>query len=381
MSKVLHVSKTANGGRFIGYQLDYLAQLGVEAHLALPGEGVLAEMAKSAGVRTHVIPSLGSKTMRGARGLSALLTKLRPDLIHTHFVQSTLEARIARTLSRANAPIFFQVPGPLHLEKRWSRSIDILTARKSDWWGPACRWSFSRYESSGISPKRLRLAYYGKDLDDYDADADLRDEARAALGVKDSDVVAMMVAHVYPPRRGKARGIKGHEDFIEAVAEAQNAVPHLVAVIVGGPRPGGEAYYERLQSLAERVHAPVRFTGPRSDVPFLYRGADLAVHPSLSENLGGAGESLLMKVPTITTNVGGFPDIIEHDITGFMVPPKCPSLLAREIVKVVSMLNELDDVKKQGRARVLEVGNARRNAEYIRGVYGEIVKAPDGGQP
>jgi glycosyltransferase involved in cell wall biosynthesis len=57
----------------------------------------------------------------------------------------------------------------------------------------------------------------------------------------------------------------------------------------------------------------------------------VAVHPSHSENVGGAEESLLLGVPTIATNVGGFPDLVRPGQTGWLVPPADPPKLAEAI--------------------------------------------------
>ena len=74
--------------------------------------------------------------------------------------------------------------------------------------------------------------------------------------------------------------------------------------------------------------ARVTFLGTRRDIAAIYADLDIAVHPSLSENLGGAAESLLFGVPTVTTDVGGFPDLIADGVTGRMVPPRDPASLA-----------------------------------------------------
>src|SRR5207253_11117736 len=101
-----------------------------------------------------------------------------------------------------------------------------------------------------------------------------------------------MVAHVYPPRwvLGQRRGLKGHEDFIDAVARLGAPVR---AVVVGGPWIGADQYLARLRRRAWRhSRDAIRFTGHRSDVPAVYADLDVAVHPSLSENCGAAVESL-----------------------------------------------------------------------------------------
>lgn len=373
MTRVLHVSKTASGGRFIGFQIPHLVKEGTEVHLALPGDGPLATMASDGGATIHQLPPLGGKLTQAAAALSKTLAAVKPDIIHTHFVHSTLAARRARSIAGISVPIFFQVPGPLHLERRWSRTLDIKTARPGDHWGPACHWSFNRYLRSGVPSSRVHLSYYGKDLDGYQPDRSEQVADRDALGIPSTGYVVVMVSHVYPPRRGHRRGVKGHEDFIRAIAVAQRSHPHIYGLVVGGPLPGAEAYFEKLQRLAQSVGADILFMGRRDDVYNIYTAADLAVHPSHSENLGGAGESLMMEVPTISTHVGGFPDVVRPGLTGLMVAPRRPAELAQTIVRATSMPVQMSQMAQQGRAAVEQVGDASANAARVRSVYEEIL--------
>lgn len=373
MTRVIHVSKTASGGRFIGFQLRYLNRPGLELHLAVPGEGTLATMARDAGATVHVVPSLHQGIRHASVALRDMVEEVRPDLLHTHFVHSTLAARAARRIASRDVPILFQVPGPLHLEKWWSRSIDIKTAGARDHWGAACQWSMTRYRQSGVPQHRVHLTYYGKDLDDYCPDRSTKSVARTHLGLDNSRFIAVMVSHIYPPRRGMRRGIKGHEDFIRAIALAQRTYPHIQGLIVGGPRPGAQEYLNRLKKLVVSTGADIQFLGPRDDVTSIYAASDLAVHPSLSENLGGAGESLLMEVPTISTTVGGFPDIVRDGISGLTVPPKDPRRLAEAIVSAAEDPARMQLWARAGRGIVKGVGDAESNAHKIADVYKEML--------
>ena len=41
------------------------------------------------------------------------------------------------------------------------------------------------------------------------------------------------------------------------------------------------------------------------------------------------------KKPVIVTNVGSIPEVVENGITGYIVPPKNPELLADSIIKIL----------------------------------------------
>lgn len=371
---VLHVSKTANGGRFIGFQIPHLVNSGVDVHLAVPGRGVLVDMAEEAGATVHIIPELGSRLpIRGVRKLGSLIDSVDADVVHTHFVHSTLLTRLARRVCGLEFVNLFQVPGPLHLEKTWSRLLDVRTASAFDEWGAACMWSRDRYLASGVPEARVHLTYYGKDLAAYELDSNAVGLDRSEFGFGSDDFIVTMVSHVYPPRGLSRRGIKGHEDFIDAIHLARQHEPSIRGLIVGGPRPKAAPYYRRLKSRSWKANgAAVQFSGPRSDVPDIYRISDAAVHPSLSENIGGAGESLLMGVPTISTNIGGFPDVVISGETGRMVEPRSPQALASAILSTLRDIDISRTEAQRGHKRMLTIGSARLNAERVVEIYRKL---------
>src|SRR5690606_28471301 len=102
------------------------------------------------------------------------------------------------------------------------------------------------------------------------------------------------VAYFYPPKRylGQKVGLKGHEDLIAALDIAGRQIRGLTCFLVGGPWAGADWYFERVKKLAEAAsNVRIILTGYRSDVYEIYQDFDVAVHPSHSENVGGAVES------------------------------------------------------------------------------------------
>lgn len=307
-----------------------------------------------------------------------------PDVIHSHFVTTTLVARVA--LRGADSPArVFQVPGPLHLEHRGSRRVEIATARGADYWIGSCRWTVERYRTSGISPSRVFLSYYGTELARLET-------ARTAVFRRDLDVRADvplvgMVAYIYAPKRllGQTRGLKGHEDFIDAFALLLRKRPDARAVIVGGPWNGATGYERRLRSRARRaVGDRLVFTGPRTDVPAVYADLDLAVHPSLSENCGGAVESLAAACPTVATSVGGLPDVVIDGETGWLVPPRDPRHLAETMLEALGDRDEARRRAAAGQALVRRLFDVERTGREIASIYEEILSGrtagPKGGE-
>lgn len=348
--KALHLVKTTVGATWALREIQVLIRLGCEIHVALPDRDGLYEAYKKAGAYVHIanvdIASFKTSPLAFTKAVidfRKLVLKINPDIIHSHFVGTTYFMRMALT----GIPIkrIFQVPGPLHLEKTITRKVDVNLANKYDYWIPTCHLSKQYYLNEGVAKDRLTTIFYGSDVSVFNTNQS-KGSLRSELNIPDGIKIVGMVAFVYPPKKwlGQSRGLKGHEDLIDAMSIVIKQRKDVVCVIVGGAWGDSEEYYNQVIEYGKKkLGDKVQFLGTRQDVPSLYPDFNIAVHPSLSENLGGAAESLLMGIPTIATNIGGFPDIVIENKTGWLVPPSDPSSLAQ---KIVSVLDHPDNAKK-----------------------------------
>ena len=371
--RVLQLVKTSVGATWALRQMRELVKLGIEVHAAMP-PGPLVPAYEAAGVTVHqrayALP-VGQPHRWPAlfADLRDLVARVEPDVIHSHFVGTTLTMRLALG-KRHPIPRVFQVPGPLHLEHPAFRVAEIRSAGPADSWIGSCRWTCERYRRSGIASERVFLSYYGSDLDELHGGASGR--LRAELGVDPSTPIVGMVAYMYAPKRylGQRRGLKGHEDLIDALALCRETRPNITGVFIGGAWNGATHYEERVRAYgAKRLGDAARFLGSRADVPALYPDVDVAVHPSHSENLGGAAESLLLGIPTIATNVGGFPDIVVPGETGWLVPPGSPVDLAHAILTALDDREAARRLAAQGQVHAQRLLDVRGNAREIADIY------------
>lgn len=372
--KVLHLVKTSIGAAWALKQMRELVRLDVEVHVALPANGPLIEKYKEYGIIVHSIDYSVSpiRLFRCLTNLRRLVKEVKPDVIHSHFVITTLISRVA--LLGVKIPRIFQVPGPLHLEHSLYRFADIKTANKYDYWVGSCSWTVNRYIKSGISTNRLFLSYYGNDLQ---LDAYQKGKLLKEIDAKPNSIVVGMVAYMYAPKKwlGQKVGIKGHEDFIDAIALLINRHENIIPVCIGGAWNGQNWYEEQVKKYARlKCGNRIIFLGTRQDISELYTDLDIVVHPSHTENLGGAAESLMLGIPSITSNVGGFPDIVEHHITGLLVDPKNPLQLADAIEELIKSPKLRQKMANNGKNRVQSLLNVTTTAETMYNIYLQILK-------
>ncbi len=73
---------------------------------------------------------------------------------------------------------------------------------------------------------------------------------------------------------------------------------------------------------------------PDEDVGNYFAASDIAVLPYTSATQSGIVQlSFGFEKPVITTNVGGLPDAVTHNKTGFLVPPQNPEAIADAVIR------------------------------------------------
>jgi glycosyltransferase involved in cell wall biosynthesis len=130
-----------------------------------------------------------------------------------------------------------------------------------------------------------------------------------------------------------------YEKGLHVLLDAWSAVRENVdaRLVIAGT---GE-YLEPLKARAAglNITGSVEFTGfiTNDDRDRLYHAADLAVFPSLYEPFGiVALEALANACPLVVSDAGGLAEVVQHGITGLVVPHDNPGALADAIVASLS---------------------------------------------
>lgn len=141
-----------------------------------------------------------------------------------------------------------------------------------------------------------------------------RVEARTALGLSSEGPVVLFV--------GRLTAVKRLDRLLEAFTEVRDRVPDAVLVVAGE----GDLTDE-VRSVAASSGDAVRLLGWQSDVASLYASADLVVISSDNEGMPVTLlEAAMAGVPGVTTDVGSAAEVVEHGVTGLVVPPDAGAL-------------------------------------------------------
>ena len=280
-------------------------------------------------------------------------------------------------------PRVFQVPGPLHLEHSLPRCWELATAREEDFWIASSEYIRRLYVHSGVPQSRVFLSYYGTRVSDFAQPR--RGNTRARFGVADDAFMVGNINYMYRPKRylGQTRGVKGHEDVIEAIGLASKRLPQMTGFIGGGGW-GRDARYERaLRRRASRV-APGKVLMPGflccDDVAALWPEFDLVVHAPRSENCGGIHEAMIAGAAVVATAVGGLPELVIRGVTGWLVPSGSITALADAILAARESHEATRRMAATGMERARVLFDVQRTGREVRHIY-DVLASTHAGDP
>jgi glycosyltransferase involved in cell wall biosynthesis len=155
---------------------------------------------------------------------------------------------------------------------------------------------------------------------------------------------------------GRYEVAKDYPNMLRAFARVRSSQPDAVLLIVG--RGSLQSETEALAAELALGDA-VRFLGVRSDVPRVMSAADGYVMSSAWEGMPMVLlEAAAAGLPIVATTVGGNHEVVVHERTGFLVPPRDDAALAAGMLR----LGEMTDVER----RLM----GERGREHIRSHYG-----------
>jgi glycosyltransferase involved in cell wall biosynthesis len=214
-------------------------------------------------------------------------------------------------------------------------------------------------QAFGIDPDRMRVVHNGVDTDMFRPLPDVERKPGLILCVGNSE-----------DRN------KGARYLIEALAQLQDDRRDYQLALVDQKRENLKLVPRLVQEygLSSRVH----FTGrlPTEQLVRLYNQATIVVSPSIYEGFGlPAAEAMSCGSPIIATTGGAFPEIIDHDETGWLVPPGDSRALAGAIRLLMDDWALRERLGARGRQAVLERFSWRKAAEETLAVYEELLSA------
>jgi len=159
---------------------------------------------------------------------------------------------------------------------------------------------------------------------------------------------------------GRLSPEKGFDILIDAAEVVCEQCPE-VGFVLFGDGPCKEAL--QAQIACRGLTGSFVLAGHRTDLDKFLPVLDLFVQSSFTEGLPNVLlEACAAGVPIVATTAGGTPEIIEDEISGWLVPPGNPHMLAQRILDAIDSPQRMAEVAFNGRQTVLERFSFRKQA-------------------
>ncbi len=266
------------------------------------------------------------------RYLAARWVREPPDVVHAHFWMSGLAALAG---ARGQGLPVVQTFHALGVVKRRHQGaedtspasriqLEVAIARDAAVVIAACSDEAFELARLGVPRQRISVIPCGVDIRAFTPHGPVARRGRRPR---------LLAASRLVPRKG-----------LDTAVQALTGVPDAELVIAGGPpaaRLRGDPEYRRLARLAAQLGVAdrVSFRGRvgRQDMPALMRSADLVVSVPWYEPFGIVPlEAMACGVPVVASAVGGHMDTVVDGVTGVLVPPRQPQVLARRIRELLA---------------------------------------------
>lgn len=324
MIHVLNVISDTNiggAGRVILNYLRYSDRDRFQTWVALPRDSLLAPPLEEAGAKVLEVEGMADRSYHreDVKRLRTLMGERRPDIVHTHGCLSGRIAakgcRIPAVYSRHSA---FPVPARLKYPPgRWvNKFVNEHYADRIIAVSPAARDNLTR---GGISPEKITVVMNGT----------------APVPRTSPEEQKALKAELSIPARHTVFGIlarledyKGHLCLVEAVRLLRERGREDFTVLAAGTGPFEETLTKAVREAG--VEDKLRLLGFRSDVPALLSILDVQLNCSYGTECTSMAllEGMSLGLPTIASDYGGNPYVIEDGTTGLIFPSRNASALA-----------------------------------------------------
>ncbi|PXX90714.1 hypothetical protein DIT71_09205 [Marinobacter vulgaris] len=218
--------------------------------------------------------------------------------------------------------------------------------------------------SSGCAGNNFELVYNGIDVQSFRAGAYEKGKC-TGLERKEGRVIVGLVGNIKP--------WKGQHILIEALKAIVDRDQDVFCVFVGAFETSNTVYEESLKAkisdygLSDRV----LFTGYTPFVKNYMANMDIVVHASTDPEPFGRViiEAMALEKPVIATRGGGASEILEHEVTGVLIAPSDPEVLASTLIDLINDTDKRCYLAKNAYRRVNESFSIDANVKKISEIY------------
>lgn len=341
-----------------------LRKRGVDVKVVAPSDGALMEVVRASGIPSVIVEVPESLSVYGHRTQGRGRLRAAVDLPRAWWrVARSFRPRPAivhatdlRGAILAGPPArFLRIPFVWHLH---------LTEPE-----PRLNWVAGVFASAALTPSHEALTVMPRRV---------RRRGRVLYNGLPDDALTVPPARFHQPLVVSAARIcsqKGIDVLAEAGAILATEMPDARIRVYGAVQHGWEQYdldvRRRLGELG--LHDTFELAGFVDHPARHWADASVYVQPSRREGLPLAVvEAMATGLPVVASAVGGIGEVVEHGVTGLLVPPEDPEALARALVELLGDPQRCRRMGEEGRERVARRYSMSAMVDQLLDLYEEL---------
>ncbi|MBS4195805.1 glycosyltransferase [Lederbergia citri] len=292
--------------------------------------------------------------------LKKILNTEKPDIFHSHYISSygvmgALANYHPYVVSVWGTDIYdFPTKGILN------KKMVSYALKKAD---VICSTSEAmKHETNKYTNKPIEVTPFGVDTNVF-----------APLNLnRNKDIIVFGIVKTMDESYGINYLLQGYARFKETVGPEKYKKTHL-KIVGGGP------LLSELKQLAQNlgIVEQTTFTGriPHGEVPAVINEFDVFFVPSILESFGVAAvEAQACEVPVVVTDVGGLPEVMLDNETGFIIPMRDADSISQKMEFFMEHPEKISEMGKRGRENVMEHYSWQENANRMIKIYKRILE-------
>lgn len=292
--------------------------------------------------------------------LKKIIKEVKPDIIHAHYATSY---GLLGALSGFH-PLIISVWGSDVFDfpnRSWlHRSLLKFNLNKAD--KILSTSLIMDKETAKYTDKSIEVTPFGIDLNIFKKGASVDDL------FQDTNIVIGTIKSLE-----KVYGIEYLLQAFEILKKKYPQLPLKLLIVGSGSQ---EKSLKNLAKILD-IEKDTVFTGfvPYEKLPQYHNTISVFAALSNQESFGVAIlEAAACEKPSVVSNVGGLPEIVDNNITGIVVPPADPQKAAEAIEKLILNKELYDKMGAAARKKVEKSYNWDDNVEQMIKIYKDLIK-------
>jgi glycosyltransferase involved in cell wall biosynthesis len=330
------------GAEVMVYQLTcgLTAVTGLELCVVLLNNERLAEELKKKGVEVHIVDESKHSFLAIVRAVSRLVAVFSPDVIHSHRYKENLLAWLSTRAMRKVRLVSTRHGMP----ELAGRDIDIQ-ARLRAWLSFRLLSCFfdctvvvsgemlqSLVGSYGFTGKGVKVIYNGICLPE------------ALIQHANKRMTIGSAGRLFP--------VKDYFLMVE-IAKLVVAQSDMVDFVLAGDGPERHRLEEKVRKAG--LHGRFKFLGHQDDMDIFYKSLDVYINTSVHEGIPmSVLEAMSYGLPVVVPKVGGFPEIVEEGLSGYLIDDRDPSEFSDRCLGLLADQEKREQMAKAARQRVID---------------------------